>query len=341
MLRHDHLEIACDESGFTGGALAGSERVFAHASVDIQPAAAAELVAEVRAAAHSATEVKASWLLRPPHRRVLRRVLAQLGQAARVTVHLTDNRFFLLARLVDALLGPLPVSGLSCPGVDPERRSRAVRLYREGESALGAVQWQRFLVLSANLLRTNNRWLPPEPITDFFRYLGEIAPITDGGVRDVLDELVTQRSNATATRTTLLDDRTGPPLLEPLLPALTCAVLRWGSTTRSLSIVHDEQSAITPFRIAAMARSLDERNPGHRVSVRSRADSRTDPRIQVADWVAGTARRAAGSVFAERLDPELIEFLAPVVDADSVWPQEILPLAAATRIAAALGDPGS
>jgi hypothetical protein len=146
-------------------------------------------------------------------------------------------------------------------------------------------------------------------------------------MRVVIDDLASRRTAAEATRARQLGDQTRPPLLEPLLPALTCAVMRWGEVASSLSVVHDEQSAVTPARVAEMATMLDHRHPGHRLSVRSRADSRADPRIQVADWIAGTARRTARGVLAGHPDPELIAWLTPFVDPDSVWPHELTPLA--------------
>jgi len=42
------VEIACDESGFVGGSLFGGTRVFAHASVCLDPDAATALADEVR-----------------------------------------------------------------------------------------------------------------------------------------------------------------------------------------------------------------------------------------------------------------------------------------------------
>jgi hypothetical protein len=49
------------------------------------------------------------------------------------------------------------------------------------------------------------------------------------------------------------------------------------------------------------------------------ADSRTDPRVQVADLLAGLARRIASDELLGRGDPELTTLLRPYVDPASIW----------------------
>lgn len=110
-----------------------------------------------------------------------------------------------------------------------------------------------------------------------------------------------------------------PPLVGPLIPALTHAVLAWGAQHRDLVVVHDEQSALTPWRMAEIGRRLDRRHPGHTVEVR-RVDSRDDPRVQIADLVAGIARRAGASLLTGRPERRLIDLVAPIIDPGSIWP---------------------
>jgi hypothetical protein len=110
--------------------------------------------------------------------------------------------------------------------------------------------------------------------------------------------------------------------MEPLLPALDRAVATWGADGRDLVVVHDEQSVLTPWRMAEIGQRLDRAHPGHTLEVR-RVDSRDDPRVQIADLVAGIARRAAASLLTGQPDDRLIELVAPVVDARSVWPDDV------------------
>ncbi len=58
------------------------------------------------------------------------------------------------------------------------------------------------------------------------------------------------RPSIESRRMTYVEDPNRTPLREPLIPALTRTVLAWGSTDHDLSVVHDEQSALTRSRIA-------------------------------------------------------------------------------------------
>jgi hypothetical protein len=81
------------------------------------------------------------------------------------------------------------------------------------------------------------------------------------------------------------------PLSEPLLPALRWAVHHW-SAHGDVDVVHDEQSVLTPSRVAAIAHELATSCPGRRMAGFTRVDSRDDARVQIADLVAGVVRRA-------------------------------------------------
>ena len=126
--------------------------------------------------ARGSGEYKAAELLRPRRRPVL---LWLLGPSSPIrgnaTVHLTDTRFFVLARVVDVLLGADPVQATACPGRNARTRRMAITLYRSGEPIYGAHRWQEFLALAANLFRTNNRWLPKTPVPLFYAAVEEMA----------------------------------------------------------------------------------------------------------------------------------------------------------------------
>ena len=179
MIAARHIEIACDESGFSGGNLVGGQnQVFAHASVRIEPDDARQLVDSLlqQIGAHGSGEYKAAELLRSRHRPVLKWLLGH-GSPIRgnAYVHLTDTRFFVLARLLDVLLGGNTVSGTSCPGENARTREMAITLYRSGKQNYGPHRWQEFLTLAANLFRTNNRWLPKTPVPMFYAAVDALA----------------------------------------------------------------------------------------------------------------------------------------------------------------------
>ncbi len=270
-------------------------------------------------------EYKSAELMRPRHRPVLRWLLDPSGPVAGVArVHLIDTRFFVLARVVDVLLGSGPVIGTDLPGRDARSRQLALTLYRSGPEAYGARRWQEFLTGAANLFRTNNRWLPKRPVDIFYETVGTLA---DGqrqsGVAEVITLLERSRPAAEAVRQAHLTDRTLSPLMEPLIPAVLRTVELWGRTTPTITLVHDEQSALTPARIAEIAREFSAHHPGHRLTAIRRVDSRADHRIQVADFLAGIAARFARDRLRGRPDPELTPLLLPLVDTGSVWTEPV------------------
>jgi len=128
------LEIVCDESGFAGGNLVGPGHspVFAHASLSIDAARAASMIAALRARGRPRPgEFKAARLTQSQQAAAATWLLSQSELTADgALVHLTDTRFFVLARTVDVLLGEQPVSGIDSPGATPELRPAALALYR-------------------------------------------------------------------------------------------------------------------------------------------------------------------------------------------------------------------
>ncbi len=320
------MDIACDESGFTGGNLTGLDGVFAHATVDLSVGSAAAVIDRIRRNTRAPKgELKANWLLRIECRDEVRWLLGTEGPIFdRAEVLLADTRYFLLTRILDVLLGPDPVLGTDLPGRTPRTRAVATRLRLEGPPTYGEAAWQAFLTHAGNLVRMKRR-LPASAVQDFEEILDSLLRSPDpNGVRDGLAELRGRRAVVWSVRQGYRDEPKRTPLLEPLIPALTRAVLRWGARTQHLHVMHDEQSALTPERIDDIAKALATTHPGHTLTV-TRTDSLAEPRIQVADLVAGIARRAARGALAGVRDPELIELVAPLIDADSVWLPDLTP----------------
>ncbi|HEU5486258.1 MAG TPA: DUF3800 domain-containing protein [Microlunatus sp.] len=313
------VEIACDESGFTGGNLTFPHTVFAHASVQVDRADAEAEMHRLRQRVAAHGELKASWLLRWCSPEDLTRLLGLGALLDGALIHLTDTRLFLLARLCDALLGPGPARGIDLPGCDPEARALALVLHGSGESFFGSQRWQEFLVAGGNVLRINSRWIPATAVEDFEDVVAAMAAAAaPTALRTALRRLRQAAGRAAEVRRSLQDDPRGSPLLEPLLPSLARAVEFWGGRYPALAIVHDEQSALTRWRIAEIAARLADRRPGHTLEL-VRVDSRDDARVQIADLVAGIARRAAAGLLTGRPDRQLLDLVRPLVDPRSVW----------------------
>jgi len=284
------LDVACDESGFVGGSLFGGTRVFTHASLHLDPDVASDLADEVRQRLGTGgKELKASRLNRPWARPVTAWLCAPDGPLhGRSVVHLTDTRLFGLGRLAQVVLADASPEGWWSPAEDPDVWEQALRLYAVLDT-LPRDRERAFMDGTRDLLwLTRSRRPRPsvETWTDVVRAVADGLPAQS-------DRLFLRRwASADAVRRARAYLAAPPlsPLTEPLLPALRWAVHHW-SSLGDVNVVHDEQSVLTPARVAAIAAELEASTPGRRIASFSRVDSRDDVRVQLADLVAGVVRR--------------------------------------------------
>jgi len=295
------IEVACDESGFSGSNLLDpGSPVITHASIDLSPDEAAELMARLRSGSRfSLDELKSGHLLRrPPAERTRERFLAALR--GRAHVHLVDKEFFLVTRVVDLFLGE--PSYLDGTRLTQHQRADAVSLYRPRH--LGGRDWPAFLTAFVDLVRTKRRRLPERLLVEAF-FAARDALLEDrlGGPADaVLTSLRRPRVREVVDRL-VDDDRSVPPPLEPMLPALAETVLSWSGRSQQVLVVHDEQSALTQGRLQRLQQALAEGAGASPFAGLVSVDSRDDPRVQVADLLAGVARRSAETGNVDQLAP--------------------------------------
>jgi hypothetical protein len=298
------VEIACDESGFSGtNLLDPGAPVITHAAVDLREVDAVELVARVRAnSRHPHSEYKSTQMLR--QRTAVECLLESLQ--GRASVHLTDKRFFVVHRMVDFLLGePTYAAGTS---LAPGLRDTALILHREGATD---PHWYAVLTSFVVMMRTKRHRVINRPALDqYYEALGRLD-----SELPAIDRLRGTKERARAILTTLLDERSSvPPPLEPLLTALVDTTLHW-SAGRLVDIVHDEQSALTPHRVDRLRTMLALRRF-------TQVDSRLHPRVQVADLLAGVARHLATEELRGHGDRALTALLQPYVVRSSLWADE-------------------
>jgi hypothetical protein len=314
------VEIACDESGFSGtNLLHPTTPVITHASVDLRADEAVGLLGALRAGFRfSPNEFKSGQFLRGPGAgEALEWFLAALS--GRAHVHLVDKEYFLVTRIVDLLLAePSYAAGTR---LTRHHRPAALALYRAGRSA--GRGWSAFLASFVDLVRIKRRHRPDRQALERF-FQARDALVRHGlgpDAEGVLDRLSRTRVRGVVTRLGD-DDRSIPPPLEPLLPALAETVLFWSGGQRQVLVTHDEQSALTAGRLRRLQHVLadgagwspvDTGGAGPSPAGLSplaglvMVDSRDDPRVQVADLLAGVARRWPGSVD----DGPLRPFLSP------------------------------
>ena len=301
------VEIACDESGFTGtNLLHPSSPVLVHASVDLRADEAADLMRTLRSGFRlSPNELKSAQFLRGARSTELRHwFLSTL--AGRAHVQLVDKKLYLATRIVEVFLTERRAAARVRP--TDELRLAAGTLWRAGETAAGR-DWDEFLAAGLDVLRTKRtRRTDDDGVERFIRARDALtANRLEDGARALLGRLT---SVGVTRRLAILaeDDLAVPPPLEPMLPALAATVLFWSHGHRPVLVVHDEQSALTARRLRWLRHALAE-DAGQEVSPLVglvTVDSRDDPRVQVADLLAGLARRAH-----ERDDEDdLLPFLA-------------------------------
>ena len=320
------LEIACDESGWEGSNLAtANSDVIAHASVRLHIDGAAECIRVLRGrpGQHS-YEFKASHLMRANGGSGLGEFLGPSGPVyGRATVHLTHKSCFVLGRILDLFVGGW--ADVESVGLRPHRRvaDLATRLCRAGPDMFGREPWLAFMVAANVFLRADRRGLVREPVDAFLDQVALLRTLDGDGL---LQDLRDGRREAYSARKRLLDDHVLHPVLEPLIPAVARTILRWSHGLHPVAIIHDEQSALTERRMRRLEQILAA-PPLELIQLPARGrfidfrqvDSRTDPRVQVADLLAGVARRVAADELLDRSDPDLTALLRPYIDSASRW----------------------
>ncbi|MFE7900276.1 hypothetical protein ACFU3E_22680 [Streptomyces sp. NPDC057424] len=297
------LEIACDESGSDGENLTGGNTdVFAHAGVSLSVASAAATVREIRDRIRSpAEEYKANHLLREKHRAVLEWLLAPQGPIhGQARVHLMEKAFFVVDRTVGLLL---------------DDAAEAAVLFRAGRPAFGEDGWRSFLEAANQLLRVRHDGDPVDVFYGTVDTLRRTCPGTDAA--RILERLAATRPRAESYRDGFLAGPPLIPLLNPLLPAIVRTAALWSPDGRPVHLVHDRQNMLTPERIAWIGETA--RQTGIRLAGMRLVVARDDTRVQVADFLAGIARKIASDELNGRGDPALTALLRPYVDPDSVW----------------------
>jgi hypothetical protein len=326
----DTTEIACDESGWEGTNLVtGNSEVIAYASVGMSRDEARECLETLLGhIGQNGPEYKASHVLRAASAADLAWLLGTHGPLhGRARVHLTDKAFFVVSRVLDVFVGE-SVETTSAGMVQDPRVARMARtLCQTGPAVFGPEKWRAFLAASNAMLRISRRLSVSGPVDAFYAQLDAMQGVgVRGDVDEVLDALQNARSTAYAVRSGLFASHVLQPALEPLIPALARTVLYWMSGRQEVVIVHDEQSALTRRRLAVLEQTLAEpplqlipaRRDGRFIQLRQ-VDSRSEPRVQIADILAGVARAIATEELHGTGEPERTRLLQRYVDPDSHW----------------------
>jgi hypothetical protein len=302
--------------------------VFCHASVRLTVEDAAACIRELRRLIRSpATEYKAGHLLRSKNRQALEWFLGPAGPIhRRANAFLVDKTYFLLLEFSARVVRSAPfaadrtVHHLATDGM-------ASVLCHASRAPSGRTQWDAFLNVLNELMRSG-RVPDAGSVESLFGLAGALRTNREPAeARHLIDLIGRSRSclDAVFCSDSGRESAMFPPL-DPLVPAILRAVDYWTGDGRPVSIVHDRHIALTESRIAQIKElrggpaSTNAARPGAgRLSAMRLVDSGSDTRVQVADFLAGVARRLASDELARSGDPELTALLRPYVDAGSLW----------------------
>jgi len=116
--------------------------------------------------------------------------------------------------------------------------------------------------------------------------------------------------------------------MDPLIAAIGAAAHFWAKISgRPVELVHDAAKELTPVKIEWAKRSLarpeliasSRQGLGSELTGVRLVDSKDDPRVQVADLLAGIGRAVGESMVNEKQHP-LLPALMPMVSSASLWP---------------------
>ncbi|WP_416968935.1 hypothetical protein [Streptomyces sp. 4F14] len=286
------IEIACDESGADGENLVGGNTLFfAHGSVDVSVEFAGSVISEIRERIRSpAEEYKANHLLREKHRAVLEWLLGALR--GRAHVELVRKESFLVGRVVEVLGGEGAPSG---EGVPEE-------------------VWGAFVRAGNRLLRVRAEVDSGVLVEEFFGSLDALRSAVAGTeAGEMLARLSGRRERAFAYRASI---PTLIPVLDPLFPTIVDTAAHWSSPGTPVHLVHDRQTLLTPARVEWIRQRAEAR--GVTLAGLRLVQARSDPRVQLADFLAGIARKIAGDEATGVGDPVLGELLRPYLEAGAL-----------------------
>ena len=321
-------EIFCDESGWEGENLALSrDSVFVHGSVHLELTEAESLVKGIRKdIGATGNELKSKQLLAPRNRDVLHELLSPTGPlAGNANVYIADKNYFIVGKIVDLLVE----EEAHDRGVDivafGAHREIANALFEKGPGAVGEVRWRELLRVFNSLVRASQRsGGPKSTYEDFIEVLDDVRLRgTSKRVTDALALVWDSRLQAKRfeSDSSLLKE------FEPLIPSLAAVITTWRLRLgdREYVIKHDEQNALTEDarQLILDVSRVPTRLPGFTYPAVNVLDielikSESDPRIQLADIIAGAGRIAALEVIAGT-ESSLVSDIHSHLDHNGLW----------------------
>lgn len=320
--------IVGDESGAEGENLMRSrDPIFVYATVSLSVDEATAVINQLRKSVPSSViEMKSKLALARKRRPELLAAIARIGDHG--DIYMLDKRYYTTALMLDLLVGAhaadydfdLAQSGLGA--------QLALELHRSGPSAVGAPRWERLLGAFNDVVRTYARAGTTAPKAELFVSALDSARRSAAGDHDVsaiFDLLWESRhyiydhegANASAIRE-----------MDPMARSLSAIVTSWRLRLgdRPFEFLLDRYGALDHetceliIEEASVPLSVNGRSlpRGDLRGIRF-VDSRDDPRVQVADILAGVGREVARMAFTGINDDDLQVAVSELMDANGMW----------------------
>lgn len=325
------LEIACDESGSEGeNLLEGGARVFAHGSVDLSIAEAEAIAADLRKQFRLGSgELKSKALLKAERLEELSELFWTGGVLhGRARVGLVDKLYFAVGKVIDLLVEEEFYSRGIHLHVDGSARAMAATLFDNGRRALGSANWDRLLRAFVSLVRKRQRVGVKVSLAEFFEVIDDVRLRSHRKDVDQILALIWASRGHAAQYTEAAPGSLGhTPHLDPLISMISPTAHMWAeSSGRPVLVVHDRQSALTPEVVREMVMIANNPHPDFNFPVPlagiTQVDSRTDPRVQIADLVAGIGRRAGEMALDGELPEGVMRAVRPMIHPFCIWQDE-------------------
>ena len=323
------LEIACDESGSEGeNLISGPTRVFAHGSTDLTYEEASDVIADLRnETSYGGSELKSSRLLKGRYlAQTLRHFEPGGTLRGRVKVSITDKAYMAVCKVVDLVIEEdahrkgirLHDSGTA--------RQIARDLFAEGPRAYGMTTWDRLLREFVSFVRTTQRQGEKASLDQLIGTIDDLRLLSRRQRVEAAMQLLWEGRAELSTYTEPGGSSRESDLrtLDPVIPAIMQTAGEWHRITgKSIAIVHDRQAVLTETTCATLIRAGKRPHPDFPIRVPivaiSQVDSRDDPRIQVADIVAGLGTLAGRTALTGALEANVRRALRPTLIESSLW----------------------
>lgn len=336
------VEIVCDESGWEGENVTGAaHRVLCHGSTDLKWAEAESLLAEIRQKFQiRGQEVKARRCLQTRERqKILIEQLSRFGlRQGRMHAYVVDKSYFVAAKFIDELVEEKAKSEDRDIYSDGTAQRLAADLFTYARHGLQREEWNYLRDLFVQFARVKSRRAPRPRASELSKLLHQAREnSTDPRLTNVLDQICDADEYLPLMKVDL--EENGFPSFDPLAPAVAETARHWVVEKRiRISLVHDRQSVFTLPRVATLQdvvgasifceicgrvpwNAQEQAMAKDFVDFRM-VDSRHDPRVQVADLVAGLGRvlaqEAIESKEAQHLEP-ICESVYPMFGRNALW----------------------